>query len=1007
MLPLKLSFGGFESYLSTQTVDFTAFGKNGIFLICGRTGSGKTAILDAMTYALYGETSGGDRQQVRCVSAEGETFAELDFSQDGEIYRFRRALTPKKRAKDKLDSTAVCLKYSEEEGTFKPILERSTAKSVTKAAEDILGLTAEEFRRMTVLPQGKFEAFLTSNSAQKEEILTKIFGNSLYLNITEELVNRANAEKSAVKDALTMLSGILTGVDCENTEQLREKLEASEANAAAIAKQAAEYAKSAENAEKAYQTAVTNAENYAAFDSANAQLTELEKLRPEIDEANRRTAVHLKAAKASVAADAADISQKALIQRKQRISEAKNAALSAKAAYKEWSEKAKDLPEIEKSISEITFKLENAEKSRTILKQLSDAEAASVSAEKSLERSRTETEKAENESARLKSEFSADEAELDRLKSRFLTRQPIVAEEMKRIEQAERLISEIEEIRRERRDKSERAAALNKDISAAGEQHKAADEAYSSAQRKYYGNMAFCLAERLSEGDACPVCGSVHHPSPAAACEDDITAEMLKSLESDRDEKFRTFTRLTADLSGLNSEISSADEKLSRTEGELSQLNYSPENAENIRREQQELTDSQRQIAKLSENLAKLKTELNAADNHLSQLKEQTENAARESAAKKAQADTLRQSAADIPFSLTDADTVCKQLSEERRQLSDKKSGISSGLANAEKNLSAAEAALSAAEAELKAAEADSIDKQTRLERALSEQGFSTTEEMRAALIPEKEFAQLSEKVRAFAENYAVYADRAAQLKIALTGISRPDDGELFSLKTTLETEKSKLSEINDKKAAALSDTKKLADTLAKCTAMEEKFGERGKRAERLSEFAELIRGSRGISFNRYAMGVILALIVDEANRILLDSLGGKFQLAVRSDDSGSTKSGLDLTAITPTGSYPVQGLSGGEKFVISLALSRALSQAVCSRGGKDGTEAMFIDEGFGSLDGSELANAVGILRSMDGGQRLVGVISHVEAVREMISDRIYVEKTANGSLLKNVKCEK
>ena len=220
MLPLRLSFGGFESYRSTQTVDFTAFGKNGIFLICGRTGSGKTAILDAMTYALYGETSGGDRQQVRCVSAEGETFAELDFSLDGSVYRFRRALSPKKRAKDKLDSTAVCLKYSEEESTFKPILERATAKSVTKAAEDILGLTAEEFRRMTVLPQGKFEAFLTSNSAEKEEILTKIFGNNLYLNITDELVKRANSERSAVKDALNVLSGILSGVDCENIGQL-------------------------------------------------------------------------------------------------------------------------------------------------------------------------------------------------------------------------------------------------------------------------------------------------------------------------------------------------------------------------------------------------------------------------------------------------------------------------------------------------------------------------------------------------------------------------------------------------------------------------------------------------------------------------------------------------------------------------------------------------------------------------------------------------------------------
>ena len=517
MLPLKLSFGGFESYRDTQTVDFTAFGGNGLFLICGRTGSGKTAILDAMTYALYVVTRGGDRQQVRCVSAEGETFAELDFSQDGEIYRFRRAITPKKRAKDKLDSTAVCLKYSEEESTFKPVLERSTTKSMTKAAEDILGMNAEEFRRMTVLPQGKFEAFLISSSEDKEKILTKIFGNNLYKNIADELIKRANAEKTAVKDALNVLAGILSGADCENTEQLKEKLETSETNAAEIAKQAAEYAKSAENAEKAYRTAVTNAENYAALDNANAQLAELEKLRPEIDETNRRTALHLKAAKVLPAADAADISQKALCQRKQCISEAQTNQLSAKEAYKEWSETAKELPDIEKSISEITVKLENAERSRTLLRQLTDAEAAAVSAENTFKSSRKEAEIAEEKYTRLKDESTAREAELEQLKKHFFDRQPVVAEEMKRVEQAERLISEIEELRRERREKTERTVTLNSEILTAAEQHKAAETAYSSAQDSYYGNMAFCLGERLAEGEAGPVCGNKHHPAPAAA----------------------------------------------------------------------------------------------------------------------------------------------------------------------------------------------------------------------------------------------------------------------------------------------------------------------------------------------------------------------------------------------------------------------------------------------------------------------------------------------------------
>ncbi len=1002
MLPLKLSFGGFESYRSPQTIDFTAFGRNGIFLICGETGAGKTAILDAMTYAVYGETSGGEREQVRCVSAENETYAEFEFSQDGAVYRFRRTISPKKRAKGKLDYTAECLKYSEEEERFKPVLEKMTKTTVTKAAEEILGLTAEEFRRMTVLPQGKFEAFLTSNSAQKEEILTKIFGNNLYLDISAQLVKRASAESAALKDAFSVLSGILTGVGCENTEQLREKLEASNADADALSVKAAEYAISAENAEKAYRNAAAAAENYAALDRANAELERLEKIRPEIDEANRRTALHLKASKAAWAANAADISEKTAILRKQRLAEAENNALSAKEAYNRSAEAAKELPELEKSISDIDIKLENAERSRDVLKQLKDAETAAAAAENEFQRLKTEAHNAEENCGKIKAELDIAEAQLEQLKSRVLTRQPIAAEELKRIEQAERLISEIEEQRRERREKAERAAALNADISEADEQRRTAENAYRAAQDSYYGNMAFCLAERLSEDVPCPVCGSVRHPSPAAVCEDGITADMLKKLEEDRDAHFRKFTRLTAELSGLNMEISSADEKLSRTECELSELDYSPENAENVRREYTELQDSQKQITALSENHAKLKTAQTEADNSLLQLKAQSDAAEKELASHNAKAELLKRSAADIPFSLEDADIVCGQLADKRKQLSDKKENISTELAAAEKALSAAEAGLSAAENELRAAETDRTEKLSQLEQTLAEQGFSDTDNMRAALLPEAELNALSEKIRDFAENTAVYSDRAAQLKISLTGISRPDEAELYSLKASLDAEKSKLAEYSDKKAAALQEAKNLADTLAKCKDMEEKYGERLQRAERLTEFAELIRGSRSISFNRYAMGVILALITDEANRILLDSLGGKFQLSVQSDEvNGNSRSGLDLTVTTPEGSYPVQNLSGGEKFVISLALSRALSQAVCSRGGKNGTEAMFIDEGFGSLDGAALANAVRILRDMDGGQRLVGVISHVEALKEMIGDRIYVEKTANGSQLK------
>ena len=131
----------------------------------------------------------------------------------------------------------------------------------------------------------------------------------------------------------------------------------------------------------------------------------------------------------------------------------------------------------------------------------------------------------------------------------------------------------------------------------------------------------------------------------------------------------------------------------------------------------------------------------------------------------------------------------------------------------------------------------------------------------------------------------------------------------------------------------------------------------------------------------------------------MADCMGGKFRLSVISDGvSEKSKSGLDLNVETAEGIYPVQNLSGGEKFLISLALSQALSSVARMRSGGAGTEAMFVDEGFGSLDGNSLVNSVKILRDISGGKRLIGIISHVEAMREIISGKITVTKTPEGS---------
>ena len=176
MKPVSVRFKCFGPYLEEQFIDFEKLQKGGIFLISGDTGSGKTTILDAMCCALYGESSGGTRgkfEAMRCMQAadEHETLVEFIFDSNGHRYKFVRTL---KKARKNLIDYHNCLELIE--GVYVPKLENPRDRNVTRLAEEIIGLNAEQFRQVIVLPQGKFETLLTSKSEEKEKILTQIFG---------------------------------------------------------------------------------------------------------------------------------------------------------------------------------------------------------------------------------------------------------------------------------------------------------------------------------------------------------------------------------------------------------------------------------------------------------------------------------------------------------------------------------------------------------------------------------------------------------------------------------------------------------------------------------------------------------------------------------------------------------------------------------------------------------------------------------------------------------------
>ena len=200
MRPVRVEFQAFGPYVGREIVDFEAMSEKGLFLICGKTGTGKTMILDAMTFALYGKSSGHSRddfEAMRCTNAafEQTTYVKFEFENNGEYFLFERRLERKRKNL----SASYNVMQRDEDGSWKPLLENAREKALNEKAVEIIGLEYEQFRQVIVLPQGQFEKLLTSNSDEKEKILTSIFGEDKWQAIAEQLYNETVGRKEQLK----------------------------------------------------------------------------------------------------------------------------------------------------------------------------------------------------------------------------------------------------------------------------------------------------------------------------------------------------------------------------------------------------------------------------------------------------------------------------------------------------------------------------------------------------------------------------------------------------------------------------------------------------------------------------------------------------------------------------------------------------------------------------------------------------------------------------------------
>ena len=877
MRPVSIRFKCFGPYMEEQFIDFSLLEKSGLFLICGETGSGKTTILDAMSYALYGRSSGalrGDLSVMRCKLAQpkDETLVEFVFDNRGSRYKFTRSL---KYGRKNLNDFHNCMELRD--GVYVPLFENPKQNAVNKKAEEIIGLTYEQFRQVIILPQGQFEKLLVSKSEDKEAILVSLFHADRWQRIAAEIHRRVSERDSAIKQERSSIDVKLREYGCKDLAALeslavicaQETVDAK--NASALSEQALSAVKKQKDQalleNQSFAELAQRQKRLAMLQPKQARFEAEQKLLESADRAEQIMSDYTAFNTAKTGKDKAERSLASCRQKEKLANTAYGTALKSRADHEMGR------TQFEEQKQRILL-LENAAPHYRSLEQKKSAFHDALAAQK-----------------------LAEKASMDQ-KSAFDKADQRWQQAMQRREQA--------------------------------------DEAFRKAQSIYLRGIGSILAQKLALNEPCPVCGSTHHPNPAKPADDHIS-------EAEFDRFSQEVTRCSAAVTQTHQERTAAQGQYDRA--------------------QTALTEAQRKAAVALAEFDAAKAQLIPGIDTQLQLDAKLRTL-KEEVNRYAQADEETQSALN-------------------RTLAERQS--------AQQNVESASEAYDVAAAEFDI-------RSTQWLQALETAGFSCEGEFAASCIQPQEKQRRRQALTQF------------QTDLSNAQLALQEQQELLADKTAPNLSAIEQA-VTAAQNAAIADAQKLALAEKRQQSVERDNRLLAEKSKKLDElrievdadlaFADRLRGRSGCSLQRYVLGVMLTAITREANRLLENVYGGRYRLYRTDETSGGThKSGLELEVFDSNhqARRSVTTLSGGEKFLVALSLAIGLSAVVQAQGHGIRLEAMFVDEGFGSLDRDSICDALEVLQGIQRGAGVVGIISHVEQLAETIPTKIVITKTKNGS---------
>ena len=1006
MKPIKLTMQAFGPFAQTETIEFDKLGTNPLFLINGPTGSGKTSILDAICFALYGETTGNERQgiQMRCDMAAPTLLTEvtLEFSLHGKSYRVIRSPeqeAPKARGEGMTvrKHTAALYEVTDEE---KLITSKTT--QVKTEVTNIVGLNETQFRQVMVLPQGKFRELLLATSKEREEIFGQLFQTDIYKKIEYALKDKASTISKAKDEFDNQIRGALQVAGVSSEAELTEQREALSVQFESVQKQEQE-----------------------SLAQLNAVKTELQKAEALSNEFKKREQAEIALKRHLEQSDAVS-------SRQLQLDNAKKAS-KVELPYVTLQNASKQTQELEQKVAKLSLDLtvaNDAVKSKEGALQTAKEQAAQLpkltEQQYQLEGmkgklvEKSELEKAINAGLTQKSEFEAT------LKKYIALKEKLTLEAQrgqKSLDQARVDVASIGSVEAEIKQQQrlmqdlQKLTGLNQELAKLDALTPSKQALFDQAKARYvelqrsadtlelswHNAQAAVLAQRLQAGEMCPVCGSVEHPQPAQFVGEEVTKEQVQRARNTEREGQVALNQLSNQLEQHNIAVGQYKQQIEQLSVELGQNASMDLSA--LQASMQQLNERLQQLSSI--NLVQLEQSVNelnqrcvTGEGKINDL--QNQMAANESTIKGNQEQLVKLSASlDAKYSSLevleqDIVVIQKQITELNTAFESAQNHLQQAVlakTNIESQLTTNQQWLNEALERLNTAKTDWA-------QALQASAFEDEAQFLASKVDEAEMQVWQQEIEAFKQTQIKLEQTLADLSSTLKDLALPDlEGFNVKLNSVQQSYVEARNQL-DSTRSLFERLEKVRNDIATLHDKNTKLEDEYKVFGTLYDVASGKTGSR-ISLHRFVLGVLLDDVLIQASQRLSLMSKGRYILARKTEGfKGAAGRGLDLVVEDSyTGkTRDVATLSGGESFMAALALALGLSDVVQSYSGGIRLDTLFIDEGFGSLDPESLDLAIQTLVDLQQTGRMIGVISHVSELKEQMAQRIDVEPSRLGS---------